>query len=432
MGKVMDNNRVVVIGAGISGISAGYHLKEKGYNATVYEKDEEWGGLCGNFTIDGFRFDKSVHLSFAASEYVQELFKKSTEINIHKPESYNYYEGAWVRHPAQNNLAPLPTEVKVAVIDDFIKNMHVEHNDIQNYEDWLRAQFGNYFAENFPMKYTRKYWTVEAKELSTTWCGVRWYKPSITEVLRGSYTNDTPNTYYAKEMRYPKYGGYKSFLSHMAKNCDIEVNKGVVKINPDAKEVTFADGTRESYDHLVSSAPLPELIGFLPAVPEEVQKASEKLFATSVAIVSLGFNKPDIPEHLWYYIYDEDFYPARCYSPSIKSLDNAPEGYSSVQFEIYSSEKKDLPMAVEDLTDDVIQKGVKMGLFKEEDIIVKDARLLPYGNVVFYKGMEEDREIVREYLATLNIHLVGRFGQWEYHWTDQSLLTGKDVVDEHF
>lgn len=428
------SDKIVVIGAGISGISAGYHLKEKGYDATVYEKDDEWGGLCNNFTINGFRFDKSVHLSFAKSTYVQDLFKKSTDhqINIHKPEAFNYYEGAWVRHPAQNNLFPLPTEVKVAAINDFVKNLSVEHKEVNNYDDWLRAQFGNYFAENFPIKYTRKYWTVEAKELSTTWCGVRWYKPSIEEVLRGSYTNETPNTYYAKEMRYPKYGGYKSFLTHMANNCDIEVNKEISNIDPVKKVVNFKDGTSQDYKSLISSAPLPELIEMLPNVPTEVKDASEKLYATTVNIISLGFDKADIPEHLWYYIYDEDFFPARCYSPSIKSLDNAPEGKSSVQFEVYASRHKDFPMDPEKLMNDIITKGIKMGLFKEEEIIVKDSRILPYGNVVFYNGMEKDRKIVKNYIGSLGIYLVGRFGQWEYHWTDQSLLTGKAVADKHF
>ena len=428
------SDKVVVIGGGISGISAGYHLKEKGHDATVYEKDAEWGGLCGNFTINGFRFDKSVHLSFAKSEYVQELFKKSTnnQINIHKPEAFNYYEGAWVRHPAQNNLFPLPTEVKVAAINDFVENLSVEHKEVKNYDEWLRAQFGNYFAENFPIKYTRKYWTVEAKELSTTWCGVRWYKPSIEEVLRGSYTNETPNTYYAKEMRYPKYGGYKSFLTHMASNCDIAVNKEVDTIDPIKKVVTFKDGTKQDYKDLISSAPLPKLIEMLPDVPTEVKDASEKLYATTVNIISLGFNKADIPEHLWYYIYDEDFFPARCYSPSIKSLDNAPEGKSSVQFEVYASRHKNFPMDPNKLMEDIITKGIKMGLFKEEEIIVKDSRILPYGNVVFYDGMENDRKVVKNYIESLGIHLVGRFGQWEYHWTDQSLLTGKAVADKHF
>jgi len=419
--------QIVILGAGISGISAGYHLKEDGHSPIIYEQDSDWGGLCGNFSIDGFRFDKSVHLSFASNKHVQELFKKSTEINIHKPDAYNYYKGAWLKHPAQNNLAPLAVDEKVKIITDFIKNSTKKHENVTNYEEWLRAQYGDYFAENFPMKYTRKYWTVEASELSTTWCGARWYQPSIEEVLEGAFTTETPNTYYAKEMRYPKYGGYKSFLTYMAKSCTIEVNKKATAINTDTKQINFSDGCNVAYDHLVSSMPLPYLISILNDVPQNVIEASEKMYASSVAIVSLGFSKPDVPEYLWYYIYDEEFLSARCYSPSMKSADNVPDGCSSVQFEIYFSRERGLAIEGEALIDHIVDKGVTMGLFDKEDIVVKDMRILPYGNVVFYKGMEDDRQVVDDYLDSVNINRVGRFGQWKYLWTDQALLTGRNI-----
>ena len=89
-----------------------------------------------------------------------------------------------------------------------------------------------------------------------------------------------------------------------------------------------------------------------------------------------------------------------------------------------------MPLEGEDLINHIIDKGVDMKLFTKEDIVVKDARILPYGNVVFYKGMEADREIVQEYLESVHIRRVGRFGEWAYLWTDQSLLSGKKVAQK--
>ena len=60
----ISNNKTIILGSGIAGISAGYHLKQKGQNAVIYEKDADWGGLCGYFSIDGFRFDRFVHFTF--------------------------------------------------------------------------------------------------------------------------------------------------------------------------------------------------------------------------------------------------------------------------------------------------------------------------------------------------------------------------------
>ena len=64
----------VIIGSGIAGISAAYHLEKSGEQVTIYEKNNDWGGLCANFTINGFRFDKFVHFTFADDDYIKDLF----------------------------------------------------------------------------------------------------------------------------------------------------------------------------------------------------------------------------------------------------------------------------------------------------------------------------------------------------------------------
>ncbi len=48
----------LVLGAGIAGISAAWHLQQKGQQSIIPEKDDDWGGLCGHFVIEDFRFFK--------------------------------------------------------------------------------------------------------------------------------------------------------------------------------------------------------------------------------------------------------------------------------------------------------------------------------------------------------------------------------------
>lgn len=418
--------KTIIIGAGISGISAAYHLKQKGINAIIYEKDNEWGGLCGNFEINGFRFDKAIHLSFTEDEYVKKLFSESSKYIAHNPIAYNYYEGTWLKHPAQNNLYPLNTDEKIRIIKDILENPNKKTN-LRNYEEWLKAQYGNYFSENFPMRYTRKYWGCEAKDLSTTWVGNRMYKPKIEEVLRGSFESETPNTYYAKEMRYPVRGGYKAFLQKMVETCDIRLNKKAIKIDPSKKIIYFEDNSKVSYQNLISSISLPEYSNLIKEMPQEIQKACQNLQYTSVALVSIGLNKPDIPCYLWFYIYDEEILASRCYSPNLKSIDNVPQGCSSMQFEIYFLKSKHPTQIDNSLIEHIIQKSEKMGLFQRDNVIVKDLRILEYANVIFYHGMEYDRMNILNYLRGIGIKAIGRFGEWDYLWSDQSLLSGKKV-----
>lgn len=420
---------VVILGGGIAGLSAAYRLRQAGWESRIFEKDPDWGGLCGNFTINGFRFDRFVHFTFTSDPQLQQLFAASGPLWNHPPVSSNYYHGYWLYHPAQNHLYPLPTEEKVKIIAGFVKRKQVPVSEITDYETWLRVQYGNYFAEHFPFAYTRKYWGAEPKELETKWVGNRMHAPTLEEVLKGAFEKPTENFYYTSVMRYPQKGGFKSILSALAQGADITLNKQAVSINPAAKSVCFADGTTGTYEKLLSSLPLPEIVNLLPDVPASVQNSAKSLRHTCGYQISLGFNKPDIAKHLWFYIYDEDIPPARVYSPSLKSPDNVPQGCSSLQAEVFYGNTASIPPA-QTVLQTTVEKLQQMGLFKSEDILVKDIRFEPYANITFDHAIYQNRQIVLDYLTSLGIYSMGRFGKWAYYWTHQAFEDGKITAEK--
>lgn len=420
----MSNN--VILGAGIAGISAAYHLKQKGENSVIFEKDNDWGGLCGFFEIDGFRFDRFVHFTFAKDEKIAELFAKSSPLYAHPPVSYNYWRGCWLKHPAQNNLAPLPIEEKVKIIDSFVNRPRKDVAEISDYAEWLRVQYGDYFAENFPFAYTRKYWGVEAKQLETKWVGNRLHVSPLPEVLRGAFAEQQENFYYTKFMNYPKKGGFRSIMNECRKGLDIRLNKKAVRINTAAKQVEFDDGTVENYDNLISSLPLPEIIKMISDVPENVQNAAKQLRWTCGYQVSLGFNRPDVAKYLWFYIYDEDVPPARVYSPNLKSPDNAPDGCSSLQAEIFfANGAKVVDKNI--ILQKTVEKLKEICQFNDSDVVVKDIRFEPYANIIFTPEIYESRKVVREWLQAQGIKTIGRFGEWDYLWSHQAFESGMKV-----
>lgn len=420
----MSNN--VILGAGIAGISAAYHLKQKGENSVIFEKDNDWGGLCGFFEIDGFRFDRFVHFTFAKDEKIAELFAKSSPLYAHPPVSYNYWRGCWLKHPAQNNLAPLPIEEKVKIIDSFVNRPRKDVAEISDYAEWLRVQYGDYFAENFPFAYTRKYWGVEAKQLETKWVGNRLHVSPLPEVLRGAFAEQQENFYYTKFMNYPKKGGFRSIMNECRKGLDIRLNKKAVRIDTAAKQVEFDDGTVENYDNLISSLPLPEIIKMISDVPENVQNAAKQLRWTCGYQVSLGFNRPDVAKYLWFYIYDEDVPPARVYSPNLKSPDNAPDGCSSLQAEIFFANGVKV-VNKNIILQKTVEKLKEICQFNDSDVVVKDIRFEPYANIIFTPEIYESRKVVREWLQAQGIKTIGRFGEWDYLWSHQAFESGMKV-----
>lgn len=423
-------NQVTILGGGIAGLAAAYEAKQKDVKAVVYEKNEAFGGLCRSFTMDGFTFDTFAHVNFSRDPYVMSMLEEKTEYLIHKPEAVNYYHGSWVRNPAQNNLVDLPLEERIAVIEGFVGRD--TEKEIHDYKDWLRVQYGDYFAEHFPSAYTRKYWTVEPEELETRWVEGRMYTPALAEMLRGAMTKDTPNVHYTKEIHYPKEGGYGAFLAPFAREADIRTNKKVTYVNPAERRIGFFDGEEITYDNIISTIPLDELVSCMENVPENIRKEAEKLEYTSGVIVSIGLKRENVAPALWFYIYDEDIFPARVYAPNIKSPSNVPKGCCALQAEIYFSRRKPLKHGMEEIMELTICQLISMGLFQREDIVLKDVRMEKYANIMFTPAIYSARKTVREYLEDYGIVCAGRFGEWDYLWTGQSIISGKKAIERIF
>lgn len=422
----MEN--VIILGAGIAGLSASNYLKDSGIESTVYEKNATWGGLCNSFVIDGFLFDTFVHLAFSKDDNVNKIFEQDMKLIYHVNSPSNYHKGIYIKHPVQNNLFKLDLDEKIRIIEDFIERD--KDLKIENYENWLYSQYGKYFSDIFPKKYTRKYWTIEASEMETNWVSIRMYKPTIKEILTGALSDDTPNYTYAPKLRYPEQGGFKAFLNGMALRSNIQCNKEVIEIDVKNKIIKFKDDSIRNYNKLISSIPLTEICDYIKDIPAFVKVACSKLDYTSGVLISLGFRKPDIAQNLMFYIYDEDIFPSRIYSPSLKSINNVPMGCSSLQAEIYFSKMKPLHYSLDELLEVTINQMIKMNLFNREDIIVKDIRIIKYANVIFSHGIYENREIVRKYLIENEIIPVGRFGEWDYLWSDQSFNSGKKGAEQ--
>lgn len=421
--NVQDNIEIAILGGGIAGLGAAWRARELGLKAVIFEARESMGGLLDNFEIDGFRFDYAVHLSFATEEKVRSIFDK-TDFLTHPADSRCFEEKRWLKHPVQNNLSPLPPAEKVELIESFLARPQELAGD--DYESWLRHQYGDKIAERYPIRYTKKYWDVESRELSTSWIGNRMRRAELREILFGAFSSETPNTYYTKEMRYPKLGGYKSFIRPLIDESEIRLEHQVTSIDLDGRTIEFLNGNKIYFEKLVSSLPLPVIVNSIKEVPEEVQKAASGLVATSIDLVSVGFNRI-VTNDLWFYIYDDDILASRAYSPSVKSPDNVPLGCSSLQFEIYSRGTESKYDSAT-LKENVIFALEKMGIASSSDIRVLDHRRIKYGNVIFERGMEEHRAVVLDWLKSHGIQSCGRFGTWDYLWSNQSLLSGYSAL----
>ena len=65
-------------------------------------------------------------------------------------------------------------------------------------------------------------------------------------------------------------------------------------------------------------------------------------------------------------------------------------------------------------------------MFEKEDVIVKNIRSEKYAKVIFDHHIYLNRKIVLYYLEDNKFISAGRFGEWDYLWSDQSMLSGRN------
>ncbi|QDL94797.1 hypothetical protein FDP22_22775 (plasmid) [Paroceanicella profunda] len=419
-----------ILGSGVGGLGAANQLSEHGIRPKLYDMRPRPGGLTSSFgSGDGFTFDEGVHISFTKSDRVKELFAASTGQKFETGQVYcnNFWQGHWIKHPAQVNLHGLPIDLVVDCIRDFVAASTGPEPEIRNYEDWLMAAFGPTFANTFPMLYTRKYHTTEAANMTTDWLGPRLYRPNLEEVLRGALAHEPLDVFYVNEYRYPSEGGFEGFVRGLYGRADIHCDHEVTRIDPVAKRLSFANGRGAEYGKLISSIPLPKLVPLIAGAPADVLEAAGKLACSQSVVVNIGINRPAESRAQWSYFYDEDIPFARVSYRRSLARASVPEGCAAYQAEIYFSDKyRPLTGTPEDWIEPAIEGLLKCGLVQDrEEIIHRSAIWIPFANVIFDHDRRPALDTVHGYLDDIGIGYCGRFGNWGYIWTDAAFLSGE-------
>jgi protoporphyrinogen oxidase len=419
----------------MAGLGAAHRCREEAVPAVVYDKASRPGGHTTSYHHEsGFIFDDGPHISFTRDARLQELLARSVdgEFEIIQARVNNHWRGSWIKHPAQCNLAPLPADLVATILEEFIHVQQADSAPPVNYEEWLVASFGRTFAETFPMEYGLKYHTAAASEMSTDWLGPRLYRPELAEVVRGAVAEDTADVHYVDHFRYPSHGGFEAYLSLFLKEATLELDHEVVALDVDRRLIGFSGGHEVGVDAVISSIPLPRLVPMISGAPERVRDAASLLACTQCVTVNIGIGREDLSDHHWTYFYDSDFVITRLSFPHLLSPHTVPVGCSSVQAEIYFSDKyRPLRGKPEDYIEPVVRDLQRCGLLRDDDeILHSNARLIPFGNVIFDHDRKDAVAVVHDYLDEIGVSYCGRYGEWGYQWTDESFVSGESAAQK--
>ena len=124
--------KIVIIGAGLTGLSAAYHLEKKGFfDYKIFEKDASPGGLCRSVYQDGFTFDYTGHLLHISDPYFQSFVNTvvgmETLNSVHR-RSFVYSHNVYTHYPFQVNLFGLPPATIAECIEGFVLKKQMKKN----------------------------------------------------------------------------------------------------------------------------------------------------------------------------------------------------------------------------------------------------------------------------------------------------------------
>lgn len=265
--------------------------------------------------------------------------------------------------------------------------------------------------------------------MSIDWVGYRVLKSNLEEIEYGAWNKDCQSKYYANEMRYPKYGGFQSFFDSWTPKENIKLNYNLIRWNVQKKELLFDNGYKTHYNNIISTLPLTYISNIIEDIPNNVKQAASKLCCTSGYTVSIVLKvKVNVP-YLWFYVYDEEILFPRVYVATFKSPYNSPEGYSSLQAEIPCSKFRQIDLNNNEIVEHTVNKLVDMNIFDYKQVEFAQLDYNQYANILFTADTEINKKIVLDWLKENNIYTAGRYGKWEYYWTDQTINSGFDVAN---
>jgi len=447
----------LILGAGLSGLAASFHYGHE--NCLILEKTHRCFGHIASVFRDGFTWDEGPHISFTKHDYVKQLFADGVDQQFNEFETVvgNYYRGSWITHPAQVALYQVPEPLRSQCVDSFLKTRGCANEAAEqpaNYHEWLERAFGPVFAENFPAVYTRKYWTREARELSTDWVGGRVHSPSVEDVLRGAKEPLGKNAHYITKVRYPSKGGYQAFAAKIQAGANIQYGCDIVAIDLVARQVRLRDGSKQSYDQLVSTIPLTEFLRLLPGLPAKVAEARDALCCTELMVVNVTAPHVARRPETWFYVYDEDMLSTRINFTERLSVHNAPPQSTGIQVEVYGSRYRSFPGDASVLSHQVVEELTTIGLIDGPESVEAHAVHVSWGNVVFDHDARPALEVIWSWLEQFGLSretddthpltswgdaakestrsgplaFAGRYAQWKYFWTDDCILRGRALA----
>ncbi len=338
--------RVVIIGAGPAGLTAGYELLKqysKNYEVIILEASQEIGGISRTVCYHGNRMDIGGHRFFSKDQkvtnwwhellpvqgspsYDDKKLERASALQEGGPDpekedrvmlirhrvSRIYYKKKFFDYPISMKWQTIKNMGLLSTMKAGFSYLHasVLKKPETSLENFYINRFGKELYSMFFEGYTEKLWGRHPREISADWGAQRVKGLSIRVVLKDMFSkifshgkSRKVETSLIEEFFYPKFGPGQLWETTAQKiqNMGGTINKGckVIGVQTDNKTnqatgiLYECEGKQHTLtaDYVISSMPLKDLVAAMNDVPKDISAIAAGLPYRDFVTVGLLVNK---------------------------------------------------------------------------------------------------------------------------------------------
>lgn len=425
---------VVILGAGLTGLSAAYHITAK--PTLLVERAEKVGGHARSERWNGHTFDVTGHWLHLRDPRVRglvsQLFAAGEWVEIERRASILSH-GTLLPYPFQANLYGLPPEVVQECLVGFVeaREAAASRNGAapRTFEEYALARFGRGITQHFFVPYNTKLFGVHPNCLTSAWVSRYIPVPEVHEVIAGAIGLKQEGLGYNPRFLYPKKGGIDGLPNALLLGireracCELQTSTDVEEVDPFERRVKLAGITGWIYyDALISTIPLPELIARIPKAPSDIQRFAKNLRCVKWRYLNVATRTRPPANYHWVYVPEEryPFFRVGVFSNAVPSM--APAGAGSLYVEL--TDRTLTPNVPE-----ILQALEHMGAITAvADVALADLREVEYAYVLFDDAHDESTRAIHQWLQCVGICSCGRYGAWIYNSMEDSIIQGMEAA----
>jgi protoporphyrinogen oxidase len=453
MGEDMDTSeqKTIILGGGLTGLSAAYLLSRAGKQVVVFEGDDTVGGLSKTIVWGEYRFDLGGHRFFTKNEKINSFVSglMGDELIFVPRKSTIFMRNRYFDYPLKpfNALFGLGFTRTAKIMADYCTERlkrFISNPAAVSLEDWVVSNFGRTMFDIYFKEYTEKVWGIGCDRISMDWVAQRIRGLSLSKAIKNalfkSNGKDIPSL--VDRFMYPKLGiGRISdrLREEVEKTGSVFTHTRVERINHSdyhVDSIQVSSHTRdrtESGAEILSTIPLTNLLKIMnPAPPEAVMSAASKLRYRDLVVVGLMIDRERVTDQTWIYIPEQKIPFGRIHEPKNWSMEMAPKGRTLLVVEYFSFIGDRFWNETDERLADMTVKNLEyLGFLKNDEIIDSTVVRVPRAYPLFEVGYREQSDLLYDYLKNFrNLHIAGRNGMFRYYNMDHAIASGMETAEE--